>query len=87
MCSHSFDEPVDELLVVVETDETDETGLEATGLVTELEDSLGLDADALESVDTVLTAGSEALGTEVPSDDLVPPPSRKSVTYHPEPLS
>lgn len=84
MCSHSFDEPVDELLVVVETDGVE---LEAMGLATELEESLELDVDALESVETVLTAGSEALGTEVPSDDLAPPPSRKSVTYHPEPLS
>lgn len=85
MCSHSFDEPVDELLVVVETDEE---ALEATELATEFAESLGLDAEALESVATVLTAGSEALGTEAPSEDLAPPPpSRKSVTYHPEPLS
>lgn len=84
MFSHSFDEPVGELIGVVDAELV---LLEAEGLATALEESFGLDDVVLESLETVLTAGSEALGTEVPSADLDPPPSRKSVTYHPEPLS
>jgi hypothetical protein len=82
--SHSFDEPVDELIVVVETGVL---LLDVEELATELEESFELEEAVWESVETVLTAGSDAFGTEVPSDDLDPPPSRKSVTYHPDPLS